>query len=138
LQTGRQTGAFDPGVPVGAVAVSRAGGRVAALAYTNSAGKADPRERATVWDVATGRVLARVPQGGDGECLALSPDGALVAVAPRWKGEVRVYAADGGAERFVFRHAGPITGLAFAPDGRTLAVASREVPVTLWDVGRKN
>jgi len=39
-----------------------------------------------------------------------------------------------GAERLAFRHNGPPTGLAFSPDGRTLAAASREAPVYLWDL----
>ncbi|HEX4613946.1 MAG TPA: WD40 repeat domain-containing protein [Urbifossiella sp.] len=152
LATGKEKARFNPGRLVAGVAVSRAGGRVAALASTDpqqlvmvvdvaraaqfgKMKKEDPeRHRATVWDTATGKVLARVPQGGDGGCLALSPDGTLVAVGPWWKGEVWVYAVDGGAERFVFRHAGAVTDLAFAPDGRTLAVASQGVPVTLWDV----
>ena len=54
------------------------------------------------------------------------------------KSDVRVYEVAGGGERFHFRHAGEVTGLAFAPDGRTLAVASKEAPVYLWDVRGKD
>jgi hypothetical protein len=116
------------------VALSGDGSRVAALAYTNAGGQPDARHRATVWDVASGKVLARVAQGGDGGYIALSPDGRLVAVSASWKGDVRVYEVASGSERFVFTHEGEVTGLAFAPDGRTLAVASKEAPVYLWDV----
>jgi RNA polymerase sigma factor (sigma-70 family) len=134
LKTGKELAKFAPGTGVVGVAASDDGRRVAALAYTNAAGKPDPRHQATVWDVATGKVLARVPQGGDGGEIALSPDGRLVAVSARWKTDVRVYEVASGAERFVFKHEGTITGLAFAPNGRTLAAASQEAPIYLWDV----
>src|SRR5262249_10502751 len=62
------------------------------------------------------------------------PDGRTLAVAARWKGDVRVWEVASRRERFVFRNDGPITGLAFAPDGRTLAAASNDAPIYLWDV----
>jgi len=145
LKSGKQLGKFNPGMgnrgngySYGSlVALSGDGKRVAALTYSNSYGKPEPREHATVWDVASGKVLARVPQGGDSGCIALSPDGRLVAVSALWKNDVWVFEVDGGVERFHFRHAGEVTSLAFAPDGRTLAAASKEAPVYLWDVGEK-
>jgi RNA polymerase sigma factor (sigma-70 family) len=126
LTTGLPRANLDPGTAIAGVAVSRDGGRVAAL----DAGAG----RATVWDVASGKVLARVAQGGNGGFVAVSSDGKLVAVSARGQNEARVYAVDGGEERFVFRHSGEVTSLAFAPDGRTLAAASKDTPVTLWDV----
>jgi hypothetical protein len=48
-----------------------------------------------------------------------------------------VFEVAGGGERFHFRHAGEVTGLAFAPDGRTLAAASKEAPIYLWDASGK-
>jgi hypothetical protein len=74
-----------------------------------------------------------VPQHGEGGFVALSPDGRTFAVSRGWKSEVRVWEVASGRERFVFRHDGEITSLAFAPDGRTLAAASKEAPVYLWD-----
>lgn len=50
---------------------------------------------------------------------------------------MRVYEVAGGEERFHFRHAGEVTSLAFVPDSRTLAAASKEAPVYLWDVSKK-
>src|SRR5262249_53288019 len=112
-----------------------AGGRgVAAGVATNSAGRPDPREVALVWDVASGKELAHVPQHGDGAHVALSPDGSMLAVAARWKAEARVWEVASGRARFVFRHDGQITGLAVAPDGRTLPAASHEAPIYLGDV----
>src|SRR5207244_11585237 len=132
LKTGKELATLKPEADVTAVAASGDGRRVAALAYTNSAGKPDPR--ATVWDVPTGKVLARVSQGGNAGEIAMSPDGRLVAVSARGKGDVRVYEVAGGNERFAFRHEGEISSLAFAPDGRTLAAASKDAPIYLRDV----
>jgi RNA polymerase sigma factor (sigma-70 family) len=131
LATGKLRAAFDPGVPVAGVAVSRDARRVAALAGERG------DDKATVWDT-VGKELARVPQGGPGGVVALSPDGKLVAVSARGKGEVRVYDAATGAARHTLTHGGAVSGLAFAPDGRTLAVGSLDVPVTVWDLnGRR-
>jgi hypothetical protein len=87
-----------------------------------------------VWDVASGRVLARVPQKRETQFVALGPDGRLLALAPGWEGTVRVIEVASGGERFAFRHGGQPTGLLFAPDGRTLVAASKEAPVYLWDL----
>jgi WD40 repeat protein len=116
---------LDPAAAVGGVAVAGDGRRVAADGWV------------VVWDLATGKELARAARPGPPGPVALSPDGRLLAVVAREASEVRLSAADGGAERAVLRHAGAVTGLAFAPDGRTLAVASQDVPVTLWDVTGK-
>jgi RNA polymerase sigma factor (sigma-70 family) len=134
LKAGKELAKFHPGVRVGNVAVSADGRRVAAVTVPNSRGRPDPREVTVVWDVATGKELARVPQFRESSAVALSPDGRLVAVGQAWYGEVRVWEVASHAERFLFRHAGPVTGLAFAPDGRALAAASKEAPVYLWDV----
>jgi WD40 repeat protein len=145
LKTGKELGKFNPGeslkgngYPYGSlVALSGDGKRLASLTYTNSYGKPMPKEHATVWDVASGKVLTKVPQGGDSGCIALSPDGRLVAISALWKNDVWVYEVVGGGERFHFRTAGEVTSLTFAPDGRTLASASKDAPIYLWDVGEK-
>jgi RNA polymerase sigma factor (sigma-70 family) len=137
LKTGKELAKLNPGVGVCGVAASADGRRVAALAYTNSAGKPDPRQQATVWDVTSAKVLARVAQNGEGGEISLSPDGRLVAVSARWKGDVQVYEVASGTERFVFKHEGEITGLIFAPDGRTLVAASKEAPIYVWDIAGK-
>jgi RNA polymerase sigma factor (sigma-70 family) len=134
LKAGKELARFHPGARVCNVAVSADGRRVAAVTATNSRGKPDPREVTVVWDVATGKELARVPQHRESAAVALSPDGRLVAVGQAWYGEVRVWEVASRSERFLFRHGGPVTGLAFAPDGRALAAASLEAPVYLWDV----
>jgi hypothetical protein len=139
LKTGAELAKFNPDRLASAVAVSGDGRRVAAASPHGGAKRRfgtsfipGLHEVATVWEVASGKVLARVPHEG-GE-LALSPDGRLVAVSNQGKGDVWVYEVAGGAERFHFTHEGAVTGLAFAPNGRTLAAASTEAPIYLWDV----
>lgn len=134
LTAGKELAKFDPKLNVVGVAVSGDGRRVAAVTSANARGREDPREVAVVWDVASGQVLARVPQKRDTQHVTLSPDGRLLALAQEWEGTVRVMEVASGAERLSFRHNGPVTGLQFAPDGRTLAAASREAPVYLWDL----
>jgi hypothetical protein len=134
LKAGKELAKFHPGVRVVNVAVSADGRRVAAVTAPNSRGRPDPREVTVVWDVATRKELARVPQYRESSSVSLSPDGRLLAVGQSWYGEVRVWEVASRSERFLFRHSGPITSLAFAPDGRALAAASKEAPVYLWDV----
>src|SRR6185369_5433620 len=72
LRAGKELAKFHPGVWVVGVAVSGDGRRVAAVTSANARGMPDPREVAVVWDVATGRALARVPQRREGKFVALS------------------------------------------------------------------
>jgi WD40 repeat protein len=134
LAARKELGKFHPGLGVAAVAVSADGRRVAAATTANWGGKPDALEIAIVWEVASGKVLALVPQHGRGGFVALSPDGRTLAVAADGRQDVRVWEVASERKRFHFRHDGTITGLAFSPDGRTLAVASKEAPIYLWDV----
>jgi WD40 repeat protein len=81
------------------------------------------------------REVARVPgvQVGEGDAIAFSPDGRLLAMA----GDDRtVKLWDVAARRLVAplgRHRSDIWAMAFAPDSRTLAVGSENL-LSLWDV----
>ncbi|MFL5341548.1 MAG: sigma-70 family RNA polymerase sigma factor [Gemmataceae bacterium] len=131
LKAGRELVKFHPGMMVSTVAISADGRRVAGSGA--NFGAVNHNLPAIVWDVASGKELARVSQHGEGGYLSLSPDGRLLAVASHWTSEIPVWEVASRAVRFHFRHDGQISGLAFAPNGRLLAAASKEAPVYLWD-----
>ena len=69
--------------------------------------------------------------------LAVSPDGrtaALGALGNVWLWDLR---PGGQAAELSQGVGGEVTGLAFSPDSRTLAVASQDLLVRLWDVGSR-
>jgi WD40 repeat protein len=87
-------------------------------------------------EIDSGRVLHDLGRPGDVRELAFSPDGRLLAAA-LGDGSVPVWDVTTGALRA--RHKCGLSqtdGVAFAPDGRTLAVggAGRGSRVILWDV----
>jgi WD40 repeat protein len=107
-----------------------------------------------LWDPATGRALATLGNlGGTVTCLAFSADGTLVAggaggtvkvwtvsgrpqaatvldAVKRWTGAARQEVATFGA------HKGSVGAVAFAPDGKTLAVGAQG-EVHFWDLVTK-
>jgi serine/threonine protein kinase/WD40 repeat protein len=146
-----------------AFAFSHNGGRVAlARGWTPSEvkvdGAKDPRLPAalagdlTVWDVASEKELfhAKVPEPGylGFEHLALSPDGASVAVAFEDKlgdgNYIKIFDVDSGSERRTIQAGrSRFYNLCFSPNGRSLAgiLVDADPPkapgssqLTLWDV----
>ncbi|MFD1546589.1 WD40 repeat domain-containing serine/threonine-protein kinase [Nonomuraea guangzhouensis] len=81
-------------------------------------------------------------QTGDGAVLSFSSDGSLLAVGGAATTRVTVLDARTGAVRTAFtladKDAGGVAGMAFSPDGGTLAVApartEETAPVELWNL----
>lgn len=72
------------------------------------------------------------------ECLAISPDATLVAVASKGP-DIRLLSALSGAAVAVLRgHKATVRGIAFSPDGGKLVSASSDGTVGLWDVASGN
>jgi serine/threonine protein kinase/WD40 repeat protein len=90
---------------------------------------------ATIWDLGSPRTLS-VCRGGpyDIFALAFSPDGSLLATSGR--GSARLFDVATGRFLLSLEAGDPITGLAFAANGRRLALASpnQSVGVQIWEL----
>ena len=106
----------------------------------------------TAWDPSTGTLLRRFAEPERGEklprheqfgrmvsCLALSPDGRLLAVAegPFSPAGYHVWLYETASGRIIKELAGhvrQVTDLAFTPDGRRLVSVSEDQTGLIWDV----
>jgi RNA polymerase sigma factor (sigma-70 family) len=92
-----------------------------------------------VWDVAGGKeelALSCSPgtkSQGRIDALAFSPDGRLLAACDSAREVVHLWDAGTGKEVRELSQAGPVA-VAFAPDGKTLAVGGWDGRVGLWEV----
>ena len=90
---------------------------------------------ARLWDLKTGKRLGEFVGGTFAiPSLAFSPDGARLAIVNG--ALVRFREVADGRISGTLRAAGPLFGLAFSPDGKTLASSDEENGVQLWDPTR--
>ncbi len=89
-----------------------------------------------VWDLESCQVLASKDTGhAPVRSVALSPDGALLAVADA-SGSVRVHESlRGGVVAHLELQDGPARSVDFSPDGTRLAVAGPDLHVRVWTPG---
>jgi WD40 repeat protein len=92
----------------------------------------DPSIR--IWDVATGQQLRALGSYIPSVCcVALSPDGRMMASSisgAHWAG---VYDVHTGEQALTIYHASEVWSLAFSPDGTRLVSSSTDGTVRLWD-----
>jgi WD40 repeat protein len=143
----RMTTLSTAAASVRTVALDRAGERVAIAGWTATSGDDGPHAELVVSDVNTGRVLRQpsLPASYVVTQVALSPDGRRLAgavrelirqggtIVPGPTSSISVWEVDAASEPIVVaaRVEGPVTSVAFGPDGSRLAFAGADGMVRL-------
>ena len=131
--------------PVAFLAVSPDGKMLASAGY-GIFGSGDFRYKRSIilWDLSTGKELRRLGRRAVGGHMAFSPDGKLLASGGCEDATVHVWNVQTGEELQVLvrhhqvdmngRSDGYAGGVAFSPDGKTLATTGGDSMIRLWDV----
>jgi RNA polymerase sigma factor (sigma-70 family) len=85
-----------------------------------------------VWELPSGQEVRRWGEGRAETCLALSPDGRILALGEGQS--VRLRDLDSDKDLRVLKALGNIVSLRFSPDGKLLAVGAAEKAIYLWDL----
>ncbi len=86
-----------------------------------------------LWDLISGRQLARMAYDGPVVTLAFSPDGTRL-VAGSLDYTARVWSLPDGVEIASVQHSAEVTAVAFAPNGRTVASAGLDHTARVWNI----
>ena len=91
-------------------------------------------ESVRVWDVATGELLRILNNSDRVRSVAWSPDGKTIAAGGQDGATIRLWEAQTGRLLHTIKgHQWWVWGLAYSPDGNTLASASADKTIRLWD-----
>jgi WD40 repeat protein len=96
---------------------------------------------ATVWSVPQGRILYQMQKAAPNPftnpigSLSFSPDGRTLAVTGAGNTAAVLWDLHTGTERIAFSgHRGPLTFVAYAPDGRSVVSGSWDTTMLMWDI----
>jgi WD40 repeat protein len=119
----------------------KTGPSVRALAFSPDdkylvATSSEPEEagHATVWELASGRICFSLKEPKGIPSAAFSPDGKRLVLGGFTENAVVIDTAKWSIERQLPGHGKAARGVAFAHDGKTLAVTSYDGFIRLWDV----